>query len=132
MKRQTHERGASGLGVLGYIIAVIVLVFGLLVFLSLPDAPPNRFMPRIVIGLICVAIGGGLLFFIPRWESRRPMQVEMSQKIDLAGDVNAEKLKCQNCGADLDKNSVTVKAGGIFVNCPYCKGTYQITEEPKW
>jgi hypothetical protein len=132
MKRQTHERGASGLGVLGYIIAVILIIWGLINLYSLAAPGAANATGRIIIGLLLIAIGGGLLFFIPRWESRRPMQVEMSQKIDLAGDVNAEKLKCQNCGADLDKNSVTVKAGGIFVNCPYCKGTYQITEEPKW
>jgi hypothetical protein len=132
MNRRNHERGASGLGVLGYIIAVILIIWGLINLYSLAAPGASNATGRIIIGLLLIAIGGGLLFFIPRWESRRPMQIEMSQKVDLSGDVNAEKLKCQNCGADLDKNSVTVKAGGIFVNCPYCKSAYQITEQPKW
>lgn len=132
MKTLHDERGASALGILGYIIAVILIIWGLINLYSLAAPGASNPTGRIIIGLVLVAIGGGLLFFIPKWESRRPQQIEMTQKIDLAGNVNAEKLKCQNCGADLDKNSVTVKAGGIFVNCPYCKGAYQITEEPKW
>jgi hypothetical protein len=132
MKIIHDSRGASALGILGYIIAVILIIWGLINLYSLAAPGATNATGRIIIGIILIAIGGGLLFMIPRWESRRPEQIEMTQKIDLAGDVNAQKLKCQNCGADLDKNSVTVKAGGIFVNCPYCGGTYQITEEPKW
>jgi hypothetical protein len=132
MNKLQSERGASAIGILGYIIAVILIIWGLINFYSLAAPGATNATGRIIIGIILIVIGGGLLFMIPRWESRRPEQIEMTQKIDLAGDVNAQKLKCQNCGADLDKNSVTVKAGGIFVNCPYCGGTYQITEEPKW
>jgi hypothetical protein len=132
MKTPFNERGASALGVLGYIIAVVFILWGLINLYSLAAPNAANVTGRIVIGLVLIAIGAGLLFFIPRWESRRPEKIEMTQKIDLSGDINAEKLKCANCGADLDKNSVVVKAGGIFVNCPYCRGTYQITEEPKW
>jgi len=132
MKILYNQRGASGLGILGYIIAVILILWGLINLYSLAAPGAANATGRIIIGLVLIAIGGGLLFMIPRWESRRPQQIEMTQKIDLSGQVNAEKLKCQNCGADLDKNSVTVKAGAIFVNCPYCKSGYQITEEPKW
>jgi hypothetical protein len=132
MKTIHDTRGASALGVLGYVIGIAFLLLGLVFFLSLADPNARNVTGRIFIGLICGSVGGGLLFMIPRWESRRPQQIEMTQKVDLSGDINAEKLKCQNCGADLDKNSVAVKAGGIFVNCPYCGGTYQITEEPKW
>ncbi len=132
MKTIHDTRGASGIGILGYIIAVVLIIWGLINLYSLAAPGAANATGRIIIGLILIAIGGGLLFMIPRWESRRPEQIEMTQKVDLSGDINAQKLKCQNCGADLDKNSVVVKAGGIFVNCPYCGGTYQITEEPKW
>jgi hypothetical protein len=132
MKIARNQSGASGLGILGYVIAVILILWGLINLYSLAAPGATNATGRIIIGLILIAIGGGLLFMIPRWESRRPEQVEMTQKIDLSGDVNTEKLKCQNCGADLDKNSVVVKAGAVFVNCPYCGGSYQITEEPKW
>jgi hypothetical protein len=126
------NRGVSAPGVLGYIFAIVLVILGILFVLSLASSNPTNITGRIFLAVICFAIGGGLLFLIPKWESRRPMKVEMTQKIDLSGDIDAEKLKCQNCGADLEKKSVTVKAGGVFINCPYCGGTYQITEEPKW
>jgi hypothetical protein len=132
MKTIRNQSGASGLGILGYIIGVVLILWGLINLYSLAAPGATNATGRIIIGLILIGIGGGLLFMIPRWESRRPEQVEMTQKIDLSGDVNTEKLKCQNCGADLDKNSVVVKAGAVFVNCPYCGSSYQITEEPKW
>ena len=126
------KRGVSAPGLLGYIFAIFLVIIGIIFILSLADPNARNTTGRIAIAVICFAIGGGLLFLIPKWESRRPMKVEMTQKIDLSGDIDAEKLKCQNCGADLEKKSVTVKAGGVFINCPYCGGTYQITEEPKW
>ncbi len=132
MKTIHDTRGASALGILGYVIGVLLIIWGLINLYSLAAPGATNATGRIIIGVVLMGIGGGLLFMIPRWESRRPEQIEMSQKVDLSGNINAQKLKCQNCGADLDKNSVTVKAGGIFVNCPYCGSTYQITEEPKW
>jgi DNA-directed RNA polymerase subunit RPC12/RpoP len=41
-------------------------------------------------------------------------------------------MKCQNCGAELSKDSITVKEGAIFIACPYCGAAYQMVEEPKW
>ena len=52
--------------------------------------------------------------------------------VDLTGDVGFEQLKCQNCDGVLDKESIEVKAGTIFVNCPYCNASYQFEEAPKW
>jgi hypothetical protein len=132
MKTLYDKRGASALGILGYIIGVILIIWGLINLYSLAAPGAGNATGRVIIGLVLMAIGGGLLFMIPKWESRRPEQIEMTQKVDLSGNVNTAKLKCTNCGADLDKDSVEVRAGGIFVNCPYCKSAYQITEEPKW
>jgi redox-regulated HSP33 family molecular chaperone len=41
-------------------------------------------------------------------------------------------MKCRACGGTLGKESVSVKAGGIFINCQYCGAQYQIDEAPKW
>jgi len=41
-------------------------------------------------------------------------------------------MKCRNCSAGLSKDSVVLKEGAIFVECPYCKTSYQIEEAPKW
>jgi uncharacterized Zn-finger protein len=29
-------------------------------------------------------------------------------------------------------DNIQMVAGAPVVNCPYCKTTYQLTEEPKW
>jgi redox-regulated HSP33 family molecular chaperone len=41
-------------------------------------------------------------------------------------------MTCRACGGSLAKESVTVKAGAVFVNCQYCSAAYQLEEEPKW
>ncbi len=40
------------------------------------------------------------------------------------------KFKCQECGAELDKDAVTDRQGFTFVACSYCGSTYQLVEEP--
>jgi uncharacterized Zn-finger protein len=32
----------------------------------------------------------------------------------------------------LNKESMEVKLGAVFIDCPYCHSQYQIEEEPKW
>ena len=41
-----------------------------------------------------------------------------------------EKFKCQECGAELDKDAVSDRQGFTFVSCSYCGSTYQLLEEP--
>jgi hypothetical protein len=132
MKNMKNQDGASFPAVVGYIFAILLVLFGIIVVLSLASAQAQNAGGRLFLAIVCFVIGGGLLFAIPKWEARRPMKVEMTQKIDLSGDVAKEELQCENCGADLDKKSVEVKAGAVFINCPYCGATYQITEEPQW
>jgi len=59
-------------------------------------------------------------------------KVTVQQKLDLSGDVRLEELHCRSCGAALDPKSVAVRAGAIFVTCPYCEAAYQVEEAPKW
>ena len=53
-------------------------------------------------------------------------------KIDLTGDMSAQRINCESCGAELESEHISVKAGAIFVSCPYCGSDYQMVEEPKW
>jgi transcription elongation factor Elf1 len=53
-------------------------------------------------------------------------------QVDLPGEVNMKGFQCTSCGASLDSKSVTVVAGAVHVNCPYCGSSYQLEEEPKW
>ncbi len=85
---------------------------------------------RVVVGVVLMAAAGALV-----WLARQQVKQSITtvvQKIDLSGDVNLQDLKCRACGGTLSKESVTVKAGAVFVNCPYCETAYQLEEEPKW
>ena len=116
---------------IGYIVAGILIFFGILFIWGAfsPQGEPGW----IVVGIISAAIGLGIIAFV-RLREPKPAQPpqEIIQKIDLSGEVELEKLKCQNCGAELDQDSIKVKEGAIFVSCPYCGTAYQMVEEPKW
>ncbi|HUM68068.1 MAG TPA: hypothetical protein PLK31_04390 [Chloroflexota bacterium] len=85
---------------------------------------------RIVVGVIFLAAAAVFVYMIR--VKPQPSQTTIVQKVDLSGDVNLEQIKCQNCGGVLDRDSIEVKAGAIFVNCPYCGASYQFEEAPKW
>jgi DNA-directed RNA polymerase subunit RPC12/RpoP len=121
----------SGLKIVGYIIAAILIFFGVLFIWGAfsPEGSPSW----IIIGIITAGIGLAIIVFI-RLREPKPAQPpqEIVQKIDLSGDMEMEKLKCKECGAELEKESITVEAGAILIDCPYCGSTYQMVEEPKW
>nr|HID15096.1 hypothetical protein [Anaerolineae bacterium] len=117
--------------IIGYIISGILIFFGVLFIWGAfsPQGEPGW----IIIGIITVAIGLGIIAFIKFSEPKPALPPqEIIQKIDLSGEIELEKLKCENCGAELDKDSITLKEGAIFVSCPYCGTAYQMVEEPKW
>lgn len=129
-----------GYGLAGIVVAAacILILFGA-VYLCSASAPGvdvgSRLMVAIgllVAGLILMGIGVAIIWVL-RTRGPRPIQQIVQQlELDMPGDTSLEKLKCQNCGAELDKDSVTLAEGAAVISCPYCGSTYQITEEPKW
>ncbi|MDY6876978.1 MAG: hypothetical protein SWK90_12355 [Chloroflexota bacterium] len=117
--------------IIGYIIAAILIFFGVL-FIWAAFSPQGE-TGWIVVGIISAAIGLGIIGLI-KFREPKPAQApqEIIQKIDLSGDIEMETLKCQKCGGELQKDSITVKEGGIFISCPYCGSAYQMVEDPKW
>jgi hypothetical protein len=114
-----------------YILAIIVLLFGVLFILAAFGPAFNA--GWFTIGLFLVAIGFGLIWFASRRKSLSETDSnDVTLKIDLSGDVNLETLKCQSCGGALSPENITMVAGAPVVNCPYCNTSYQLTEEPKW
>lgn len=85
---------------------------------------------RVVVGVVLMAAAAALVWLA----LQRPKQVTTTvvQKIDLSGDVNLQDLTCRSCGGSLGKESVSVKAGAVFINCQYCGAAYQLEEEPQW
>jgi hypothetical protein len=125
--------------VLGVIVSCLLIGFGVLMVIGSSDKTTpgaQAWLPigtgLIVVGLVIVALAVAAFVVIRIRRTKDAQKTEIVQKIDLSGEIGLEKLKCQNCGGELNKDSITVKEGAIFVNCPYCGASYQIVEEPKW
>ncbi len=106
-----------------YPLAAVLAALGLMFIVGAQGLPL-----RIVVGVVLLAAAGALIWLALQQKS----ETTIVQKIDLSGDVKLEQLTCRSCGGTLGKDSVSVRAGGVFVNCQYCGATYQIEEEPKW
>jgi hypothetical protein len=116
--------------IIAYIAAAILIFFGVL-FIWSAFTPDKQQPGNIIVGAISAGIGFGLIF----WASRRtpsPEDQKVTVQIDLPGNVSLDTMKCKSCGGVLSSENVTLVAGAPVVTCPFCKTTYQLTEEPKW
>ncbi|HSR30148.1 MAG TPA: hypothetical protein VLY63_06240 [Anaerolineae bacterium] len=118
--------------IIGYIVAGIVLLFGVLYLLSAFSAETLNPGGRLLVGGVLVLISLGIIVAIRLREPKPKQEVVVRQQIDIGGDVDMEALKCESCGAQLDKSAISLAEGAVVVTCPYCSATYQIVEEPKW
>lgn len=109
----------------GYGLAVAIGLLGV-VFI----AGNQGVVLRIVVGIVMLAAAIALVVAM----RLRPRVVEqrITQKVEIGGDVKLERLECQECGAALAKQAITVENGTVLVSCPYCQAGYQLEEEPKW
>ncbi len=84
----------------------------------------------IVIGIVVVLITVGLVVIVLVRSRPRPAQLdqEIVQPVERGGKVGLEKLECRECGAELEKDSITVEKGITFISCSYCGSTYQLVE----
>jgi DNA-directed RNA polymerase subunit RPC12/RpoP len=108
------------------VLLALVLAFLGVVFI----AGSQGVVLRIVVGGVLLAAAVALAVasrLRPKVEQRN-----IVQKIDVSGKVRLAELECSRCGAQLDDKAMEVKAGAVFVSCPYCKARYQLEEEPKW
>ena len=118
--------------IIGYIVAAIILFFGVIWLLSAFSAETLNPGGRLLVGGILVVVGLGIIAVIRLREPKPKQEVVVTQHIDIGGDVDMEALKCESCGAQLDKSAIGMAEGAVMVSCPYCDATYQIVEEPKW
>lgn len=117
--------------IIGYIFAGIAILFGVLFLIAAFDGRPvSQAISNFIIAAVLIGIGVVIIIAIKMREPK-PKQ-EIVQKIDVSGDIAMERLKCKNCGALLDKDSIKLAEGAIVISCPYCGTTYQMVEEPKW
>jgi len=108
--------------IVGYFISMILFVFGVLYALASVYEPI-----RLMTSAFLFLAGFGILYYIRK---QQPLQV--TQKIEVPGQVKVQVLRCPNCSASLDISKVKIVGGVPSITCPYCGHTFQVTEEPKW
>lgn len=118
--------------IVGYIVAIILIFFGVL-FIWGAFSPDGQ-TGWLIIGGISALIGLGIIWFVSRPGPAKPADVQQhtTLKVDLPADVDVERFKCQDCGAQLSMDNVKMVAGAPMVDCPYCGAAYQLSEAPKW
>jgi len=120
----------NALRIIAYVVAAIFIFFGVL-FIWGAFSPQGQ-TGWIFIGVITVGIGLALIWLGTRAKPKEAGAENVTLKIDLPANVNLDSLKCKSCGGALTMDNIQMVAGAPVVNCPYCKTTYQLTEEPKW
>jgi Na+/melibiose symporter-like transporter len=117
--------------IIAYIVAAILIVFGVLFILAAFSTAGQ--VGYIIPGLIMVAIAFGLIFWVARRSALSASQTQnITLKVDLPANVSMDSLKCKSCGGTLSAQDIQMVAGAPWVTCPYCKTSYQLTEDPKW
>jgi Na+/melibiose symporter-like transporter len=116
---------------IGYIFAGILILFGILFLLAAFGETWNAGWA--VIGGILLIVGVGIILIASLFfKSKSTATQQTTLQVNLPGDVNVERFKCADCGAQLTMDNVKMVAGAPMVECPYCNATYQLTEDPKW
>jgi hypothetical protein len=119
--------------VIGYILSAILILFGILFIIA---AFGETFTGGwLAIGGILLIIGFAIILAVSlliKKPSSSSTQNQTTLQVNLPGDVNVERFKCADCGAQLTMDNVKMVAGAPMVECPYCDAAYQLTEDPKW
>ncbi|HPR64768.1 MAG TPA: hypothetical protein PK014_11140 [Thermoanaerobaculia bacterium] len=115
------------------LLAALFLVMGVLFMVAAfhPVAKAQGLMAgRLIIGGILLSAGAVMIYL----SRLKPIvrEVNVHQTFEAPGQLNLEKLKCDQCGGVLSAKNMTIVSGAAMINCPYCGATYQVEEEPKW
>ncbi|MGQ9731951.1 MAG: hypothetical protein ACUVX8_11860 [Candidatus Zipacnadales bacterium] len=108
-----------------YTLAACVAIIGLIFLIG-----NQGLVSRLIVGIVLIGSSIALLI-LTRMKVPQPA-IHITQDIEIPGDSELEQLKCQNCGAPVDKKSIELREGAIFVKCPYCGTAYQVEEAPQW
>jgi Zn finger protein HypA/HybF involved in hydrogenase expression len=107
--------------VLGAIVVAILLFFGIIFALaSIYEST------RLIVAALLFAVAFGIAYYLTR------KQKTIIQKLEVSGEMKAVALKCPNCAASVDANSIKMVSGVPYATCPYCGHTFEVSEEPKW
>lgn len=107
--------------VLGAIVIAVLLFFGIIFALaSIYEST------RLIVAALLFVVAFGIAYYLTR------KQKTIIQKLEVSGDMKAVAIKCPNCAASVDANSIKMVSGVPYATCPYCGHTFEVSEEPKW
>jgi len=114
--------------VLGAAAVAVLFFFGIIFALSTgaEGVAEELRMSRFIVAGMLFAVGFGIAYYI----SKKPTTIV--QKLEVSGEMKAVALKCPNCSASVDANSIKMVSGVPYATCPYCGHTFEVAEEPKW
>lgn len=107
--------------VLGAIVIAVLLFFGIIFALASIYEPT-----RLIVAALLFFVAFGIAYYLTR------KQKTIIQKLEVSGDMKAVAIKCPNCAASVDANSIKMVSGVPYATCPYCGHTFEVSEEPKW
>jgi uncharacterized membrane protein len=107
--------------ILGSILVSVLFFLGIIfAFASVYAAS------RLVVAGLFFVVGFGIVYYI----TRKP-KVSI-QKLEFSGQMKAVALKCPNCSASINSDTIKIVSGVPYAICDYCGHTFEIVEEPKW
>ena len=112
--------------ILGAIAVAVVFFFAVIFALA---ASVQATLTRLVTSGILFVIGVAIIVGI-YYTTCKPKTV--IQRLEVSGQMKAASIKCPNCSASVDANSIKIVSGVPYATCPYCGTTFEVTEEPKW
>ena len=105
-----------------YTIAAGLAGLGLL-FIIASYAETIRFAE----GLVFIVVAVLIAYFA---RERKP--VEIRQEVTITSPMVVKEMRCPNCGALLNAETVQVFDGKPYMTCDYCGNRFEVTEEPTW
>ena len=105
-----------------YLISAGLIVLGILFMIS-----TNLGFQYFLEGVAFLGVAILIIFL-----SREKKPVEIKQTLDISGASKVKEIKCPNCGAIINPDTVQVIDGKPYMKCRYCGNKFEITEEPKW
>lgn len=96
---------------LGAIAVAVLFFFGVIFAISASVQAP---LTRLSVSLILFVVGFAIAYYI----TRKPKTV--IHQLEISGQMKAAALKCPNCSASIDANSIKIVSGVPYAKCAYC------------
>jgi len=105
-----------------YAVSAVLTFLGIIFMIS-----TNMGISYFFEGAVFIGVAVLIVYF-----SQEKKPIEIKQTMEISGAPKVKEIKCPNCGAFLDPNTVQVIDGKPYMTCTYCGNKFEITEEPKW